>query len=180
VARFRAAYGASPLHLLAVVASFAVAGYGFLRIFDSPSPESTLIYFGAAVFAHDLLAFPFYSTLNLIAHRSLVEPADSWLARRRVPAINYVRVPSVLGGIAFLLFFPLILGLGAERYEDSTGESVDVFLTRWLLLCGVLFAGSALLYAVRLRLASRDRPASSRPEGEEMQGGRGPGDGGDA
>ena len=37
VARFRSLYGASPLHLLAVIASFAIAGYGFLRIFDSPS-----------------------------------------------------------------------------------------------------------------------------------------------
>ncbi len=153
--RFRAAYGASRLHLLAVVASFALAGYGFFRIVESPSPAGTLVYFGVAVLAHDLLAFPFYSTLNLIAHRSLVAPTDSWLGRRRVPAINYVRIPFALSVIALLLFFPLILGLDSARYTASTGESVDVYLGRWLALCTVLFAASALVYAVRLRLAPR-------------------------
>jgi hypothetical protein len=151
----RSRYGASPLHLLAVMASFAVAGYAFFRIVESPAPLGTLIYFAAAVFAHDLIAFPFYSTLNLVAHRSLVAPTDNWLARRRVPAINYVRVPFLLSGISFLLFFPLILGLDSHRYEASTGLSVDVFFTRWLGLCAVLFAGSALIYAIRLRRAGR-------------------------
>ncbi|MEZ5077677.1 MAG: hypothetical protein R2725_09560 [Solirubrobacterales bacterium] len=152
--RFRAAYGASPLHLLAVIASFAIAAYGFLRITESPSPASTLIYFAAAVVAHDLLAFPFYSALNLVAGRALAAPGRERATNLGVAPLNYVRVPFILSGIAFLLFFPLILGLGSERYEDSTGYGVGVFLNRWLLLCGVLFAASALLYAIRLRLAA--------------------------
>ena len=37
MARFRSLYGDSPLHLLAVLASFAIAGYAFLRIVENPS-----------------------------------------------------------------------------------------------------------------------------------------------
>jgi hypothetical protein len=162
--RLRTAYGASPLHALAVVASFAVAGYGFLRIAQSPSALGTFVWFAAAIFAHDLLAFPLYSTLNLIAHRSLVEPSDEWLESRRVPAINHLRVPAILSGVAFLMFFPLILGLDSARYAADTGLDVDVFLGRWLGICAALFLGSALIYAIRLRRAGRqpDEPEPSR------------------
>lgn len=176
--RLRAAYGASPLHLLAVIASFALAGYGFLRITEGRSAVGTLVWFAAAVVAHDLLAFPLYSALNLLAGRALggrdeSGAGDAAGARRSsVPPLNYVRVPFVLSAIAFLLFFPLILGLSAERYEDSTGQGVGVFLTRWLLLCGVLFAASALLYALRLRRTPREPPAFCRPEGDKVHGGR--------
>jgi hypothetical protein len=153
MSRLRAAYGASPLHALAVIASFAVAGYGFLRIAQGPSALGTFAWFAAAVLAHDLLAFPFYSTLNLVAHRSLVAPGDEWLESRRVPALNHLRVPAILSGIAFLMFFPLILGLSSTRYAADTGLGADVFLTRWLGICAALFLGSALIYAVRLRRA---------------------------
>lgn len=178
--RLRAAYGASPLHLLAVIASFALAGYGFLRITEGRSAVGTLVWFAAAVVAHDLLAFPLYSALNLLAGRALGGREESGAGdaagarRSSVPPLNYVRVPFVLSAIAFLLFFPLILGLSAERYEDSTGQGVGVFLTRWLLLCGVLFAASALLYALRLRLrrTPREPPAFCRPEGDKVHGGR--------
>ncbi len=155
MARFRSLYGDTPLHLLAVIASFALAGYGFLRIAQSPSALGTFIWFGAAVLLHDMLAFPFYSALNLIAHRTLVGPSDEWLASRRVPAINHLRIPAMLSAVSFLIFFPLILGLSSANYMDDTGLSSDVYLTRWLGLCAVLFVGSALIYAVRLRRAGR-------------------------
>jgi hypothetical protein len=161
--RLRAAYGASPLHVLAVIASFAVAGYGFLRIAESPSALGTFLWFAAAIFAHDLLAFPFYSTLNLIAHRSLVKPSDEWLESRRVPALNHLRVPAILSAISFVMFFPLILGLSSTRYMEYTGQSADIYLGRWLGLCGALFLGSALIYAVRLRRAGS--PGEPEPSG---------------
>lgn len=156
--RLRSAYGASPLHLLAVIASFAVAGYAFLRIVESPSALGTFIWFGAAIFAHDLLAFPLYSALNLIAHRSLVEPGEGRRPDRRVPVINHLRVPAMLSAFAFLLFFPLILGLSSANYVEDTGVSGDVFLARWLGLCAVLFLGSAVIYAFRLRRSYRRDP----------------------
>jgi len=155
MARFRSLYGDSPLHLLAVLASFAIAGYGFLRIVENPGAIGTLVWFAGAAIAHDLIAFPLYSALNLIAHRSIEGPEETWEERRRVPVINHVRIPAFLGGLALLMFFPLILGLDAANYEKDTGLSGDVFLTRWLGLCAALFLGSALVYAVRLRRAAR-------------------------
>jgi len=161
VARLRAIYGASPLHALAVLASFAIAGYAFFQIAKTPTALGTFVWFGAAIVAHDLLAFPLYSTLNFIAHRSLVKPSDEWLASRRVPAINHLRVPTMLSGLAFLLFFPLILDLEPSRYTDDTGLSKSVYLGHWLGICAALYLGSALIYAVRLRRASRPRPEPS-------------------
>ena len=96
MARFRSAYGDSPLHLLAVLASFAIAGYAFLRIVENPSALGTLVWFGGAAVAHDLIAFPLYSALNLIAHRSIEGPDDAREERRRVPLINHVRIPAFL------------------------------------------------------------------------------------
>ena len=171
MARFRSAYGDSPLHLLAVLASFAIAGYGFLRIVENPSALGTLIWFAGAAVAHDLIAFPLYSALNLIAHRSIEGPDDAWEERRRVPLINHVRIPAFLSALALLMFFPLILGLDATNYERDAGLSGDVFLTRWLGLCAALFLGSAVIYAIRLRRATRgdaDEPAeppTADPEG---------------
>ena len=157
--RLRRAYGASPLHLLAVIASFAIAGYAFLRIAESPSALGTFIWFGAAIVAHDLLAFPLYSALNLLAHRSLVDSSgEEGRSNRRVPAINHLRIPAALSALAFLLFFPLILGLSSTNYVEDTGVSGDVFLTRWLGLCAALFLGSAVIYAVRLRRSYRADP----------------------
>jgi hypothetical protein len=169
MARFRSAYGDSPLHLLAVLASFLVAGYAFLRIVENPSALGTLVWFGGAAIAHDLIAFPLYSALNLVARRSIEGPEDAWEERRRVPLINHVRIPAFLGALALLMFFPLILGLDSANYEKDTGLSGDVFLTRWLGLCAALFLGSAIIYAVRLRRAGRadgGRPAP-HPEGPQ-------------
>lgn len=153
-ASFRRAYGASPLHLLAVIASFAVAGYGFFMIFKAPAPESTLLFFVLAIVAHDLIAFPLYSTLNFVAGRtSRVEPEAA--AAIGVPAINYLRVPFIVCAISLVMFFPLILGLSADRYEAASGQDAGVFLGRWLGICAVLFTGSALLYALKLRRVGR-------------------------
>lgn len=150
---FRKLYGASPLHLLAVITSFAVVGYGFFMIFQSPAPESTVIFFVAAIFAHDLVAFPLYSGLNLIADRPLrgkdAEAAESG----RVPPINYLRVPFILSGFCLLLFFPLILRLSADRYAASTGMDIEMFLGRWLGITAAVFLGSAIAYAINLRRA---------------------------
>jgi hypothetical protein len=171
MARFRSAYGDSPLHLLAVIASFAIAGYAFLRIVENPSALETLVWFAGAAVAHDLIAFPLYSVLNLIAHRTIEGRDDAREERRRVPLINHVRIPAFLSGLALLMFFPLILGLDAANYEKDAGLSGDVFLTRWLGLCAALFLGSALIYAVRLRRSApgdEDEPSDSpepHPEG---------------
>jgi hypothetical protein len=165
VTRFRAAYGASPLHLLAAIAAFAIAGYAFFRIAEAPSALGTFAWFAAAIVLHDVLAFPLYSALNLVAGRAVLgggeEPSPG-----RVSALNHLRIPAVLSGFALLLFFPEILGLDSTDYMRDTGLSGDVFLGRWLGLTGALFAGSALLYAVRLRRA-RGGAEDAEPEAGE-------------
>jgi hypothetical protein len=170
MARFRAAYGASPLHLLAVLASFSIAGYGFLRIVESPSALATIVWFGGAIVAHDLLAFPLYSALNLIAYRSLAGPQGRRDASRAVPVLNHVRIPLLLAGLALLMFFPLVLGLAQDNYRRDSGLGTGVFLDRWLGLCGALFLGSALIYAVRVRRASRRGPPASRAPADRAEG----------
>ena len=135
----RRAYGAGPLHLLSTLAALALAAYAFTRIFAGAQPANVVAWFAGAVVAHDVVAFPLYTALDRLARGS------------RTRGVNYVRVPAVLGGLAFVVFFPLILGLGGGRYERATTLSQDVYLGRWLLLCAALFVASALVYAVRAR-----------------------------
>lgn len=151
---FHRVYGESALHLMAVIVTMAIAGYGFLRIFQNPEPLNAAIWFGGAILAHDVFAFPIYSGLNLVAHRSLI-PAHAAGELRRVPAINHIRVPLMLSALSFLIWFPSILGVNEDRYVAQTGLSTDVYLGRWLLLSAVLMASSALLYALRMRRAGR-------------------------
>ncbi len=139
--RSRRAYGASPLHLLSHVAALALAGYAFTRIFAGAHPWNVVLWFAGAVVLHDLVAFPLYTALDRLA------------LGRRMRSVNHVRVPALLSALSFIVFFPLILGLGDGRYERATTLSQDVYLGRWLLLCGAMFTVSALLYAVRVRRA---------------------------
>lgn len=147
-------YGAGPLHLLSHVAALALAGYAFTRIFAGGQPWNVVLWFGGAVLLHDAIAFPLYTALDRLA------------LGRAGRSINHVRVPALLSGLAFIVFFPLILGLGDGRYERATTLSQDVYLGRWLLLCAAMFTGSALLYALGARRrgvrTGAARPASAR------------------
>jgi hypothetical protein len=146
--RLRRGYGTGPLHLLSHVAALALAGYAFTRIFAGAQPWNVVLWFAGAVLVHDAIAFPLYTALNRVAFG------------RAGRAVNHVRVPALLSVLAFIVFFPLILGLGDGRYERATALSQDVYLGRWLLLCGAMFAVSALLYAVRARRAQPARSGS--------------------
>lgn len=139
-------YGDGPLHLIAVVASFAVAGYAFVEIARSPSPPSFAIFFAGAIICHDLIAFPIYSALDRLAGRAAG-------AFDLAGALNYVRVPAILAGFALVVWFPLILGLDTDAYRSAAGTEPPDYLARWLALTAALFVGSGLLYALRLRSA---------------------------
>ena len=85
-------YGASPLHLLALLACFGLAGYAAARLVSSP-PVAVAVWFLGAVIGHDLLLMPLYSladrsAMAAIRHREPQLPATPW--------INYVRVPAAL------------------------------------------------------------------------------------
>ncbi len=151
--RFRAFYGAHPLHLLALLASFALVGYvvvvvGPPVLFDSSVWwQAIIVWFLGAVLLHDLVLFPLYA---------LADRAVTGLLRRRrrgtpdVPVLNYLRVPVLASGLLLLLFFPGIIGQGGDTYLAATGQTQEPFLSRWLLFTAASFAISAIAYAVRV------------------------------
>lgn len=138
-ARLRAA---EPLKLLVAVASLALTAYAFSKLLDGPAPVNVLAWFVGAIIAHDLIAYPLYTALDRVARGRRGEGGR---------ITNHLRVPAALSVLMLLVFAPNVLDLSGGRYERATGLSPDVYLSRWLLLTGLLFAGSALLYAVRAR-----------------------------
>ena len=143
-------YGANPLHLLALLACFALAGYAATQLVRS-RPESVAIWFVGAVIGHDLVLMPLYSiadwsVLAAVRHRTPNLPAVPW--------VNYLRVPAGLSALLLLVWFPLIFRL-KTHYQESTTLSPDPFLWHWLAVTGALFLLSATAYALRLRAAHR-------------------------
>ncbi|WP_123029514.1 hypothetical protein [Mycolicibacterium stellerae] len=162
--RFRAVYGSSPLHLLTLIVGFALVGYVLVTIKPSTlwNPHnwwhSILVWFAAAIIAHDLVLFPIYAAID----RILV--AGSRLRRPRVeasvPVLNYVRIPAMGAALTLLVFLPGIIEQGAPVYAAATGQTQEPFLGRWLLLTAAMFAVSAVVYGIRLAAARRVRSAS--------------------
>jgi hypothetical protein len=158
--RVRARYGASPLHLLLVLCSFALAAYAGIRLLDGDTLGVVLWFVGAAI-VHDLVLVPLYS----VADRALRNVAG-WPrgGRARDAAawreqVNYVRVPAFISLLLLLVWYPLILDR-VGHYASYTGLEPGVFMGRWLLVTAALFALSALWLAVRaLRGRRRARAA---------------------
>ncbi|GAA2373967.1 hypothetical protein [Dactylosporangium salmoneum] len=146
MARFIRWYGANPLHLLALICAFAVAGYAAVRLF-AVQPIGVAVWLVGAAIAHDLILFPLYA----VADRS----ARSVLHRRAadlhtIPWINYLRVPAVLSGLLLLVWFPLVFRM-VPGFEAATALSQDVYLGRWLAITAVLYGGAALAFALSAR-----------------------------
>lgn len=163
VKRFREIYGSHPLHLLTLVVGFALVGYVVVTI--KPATlwnhhtwwQSIIVWFAAAIIAHDLVLFPVYTLVDRLllagargAERTGIAP--------KVSALNYVRVPAMGAGLTLLVFLPGIIKQGAPTYLAATGQTQDPFLGRWLMLTAAMFAVSAVCYAVRLALAHRRTP----------------------
>lgn len=149
-------YGEGPLHLLLLLASFALAGYAGVRLLAGDW-LAVLVWFVGAALVHDLLLVPLYGLVDRAVQAALGRRHRSWTA--------FVRVPLFLSGLLLLVWFPLISGR-VVRYESATGLPAEVFLGRWLLLTAVLFAGSAgwlLVRTLRLRRrATKGRPPASQ------------------
>lgn len=141
----------SPLQLLLLVCSFALAAYAGVRLLEGDWFGVALWFVGAALL-HDLVLLPVYGTLD----RGLVRAAGP-----RREQVAYVRVPAALSGLLLLVWFPLISGRVTTRYAGVTGMSAEGYLTRWLLLTAALFGGSALLLVLRLRRATKQRPPAA-------------------
>lgn len=143
----------SPLQLLLLAASFALAAYAGVRLL-ADDWFGVALWFVAAALLHDLVLLPLYA----VADRAVVRGLGALRRREWVP---YVRVPAALSGLLLLVWFPLISGMVERRYRSATGLPADVFLARWLLISAVLFGGSALLLALRLRRAAKRRPSAA-------------------
>ncbi|MER6457247.1 hypothetical protein ABT270_32280 [Streptomyces sp900105245] len=143
----------SPLQLLLLACSFALAAYAGVRLLAGDWRGVALWIVGAALL-HDLVLLPLYTA----ADRAVTRGLDAGGQRARTP---YVRVPAVLSGLLLLVWFPLISGMVSERYRTATGLSPDGFLARWLLITAALFGGSALLLALRVRRAAKHLPPAS-------------------
>jgi hypothetical protein len=152
-------YGANPLHLLALIGCFALAGYAAARLVPS-RPLAVGAWFLGAVVGHDLLLVPLYtladrSVMAALRHRAPRLPAITW--------INYLRVPAGLSLLLLLVWFPLILRLHT-RYHASTTLSPNPYLWHWLAVTGVLFVLSATAFALRLRATRRPAtPSAGEP-----------------
>jgi hypothetical protein len=150
VRRFAYEYGSNPLHLLVALTSLLVAAWALLQAIGELGATSRfLIWFVGAILVHDFLFVPLYSALGLVAGGALL--GGERRSRLRVAALNHLRVPAILSGLALLVWFPLILSTDDAGFESATGLTTDVYLGRWLALTAALFAGSALLLALRAR-----------------------------
>jgi hypothetical protein len=161
MATFRRFYGSNPLHLLAHIGVFFIAGWAIAQIFRAGFVINWVAWFLGAALLHDLVLLPLYSLLDRGLTTTAGSPRtpgaganDGW----RLPSpINYVRVPVVVSGILLLVYFPLILGYASKNYLHDTGHSLAGYTRNWLLICAGLFLASALAYGVR---AIRGRPRS--------------------
>ena len=168
IERAKRAYGAHPLHLLTLLASFALVGYAISLLGvhslwnDKVWWQSMIVWFLGAIVLHDLVLFPFYA----LADRSL---GAGWRAvTGRAPEVasavsprNYLRLPAMASGLLLLLFFPGIIRQGSASYLRATGLTQEPFLGRWLVLTGVFFGISAIAYAARTMGARRHGTASA-------------------
>lgn len=163
--RMRALYGAGPLNLLVLVASFAIAGAAVVGWLQRPRDVLTVFeWFAAAIVLHDLVALPLYSLLDRIAFGSVGAglrraPGE---AQAPVSPTAYLRIPAMLSGLLLLVFCPVLFGLGSGSELSASGIAESGYLTRWLLATGLMFAASGFVYAVataRARAAALPPPA---------------------
>lgn len=157
---FHRVYGSHPLHLLTLVAGFALLGY----VIATVKPEtlwntnvwwqSIAVWFAAAIIAHDLVLFPIYA----LADRLLTVNRRSVA---NVPVLNYIRVPALGAALTLVVFLPGIIEQGAPTYLAATGQTQEPFLGRWLLLTAAMFAASAIAFVIKLVLS---RAKSTGPQ----------------
>lgn len=158
VETFRRIYGSHPLHLLALIACFALFGYIIVTI--KPATlwntsvwwQSIAVWFAAAIIIHDLVLFPAYSLVDRLLTSTRREPKPD---SPSVPVLNYLRIPLMGSALTLVVFLPGIIEQGARTYFNATGQTQEVFLGRWLLLTAAMFAVSAVAYTVKIAMTRR-------------------------
>ena len=170
---WRRFYGENPMHLLALLGSFALAGYVIVLVEPDPSAYVIALWFLGAVIAHDLILYPLYA----LADRTVV--GARWARRRltdgrapRVPAVNHVRLPVLGSALLLLIFWPSISQSGEGVLIFASSRNMQQYYGTWLALTAVLFLGSAVVYALRLGRTTLGRrqetkvPDTEHPDSE--------------
>ena len=143
MSRLWARYGGGPAHLLASLASLAIAGAAVVGWTQRPRDlVNVLIWFGAAIVLHDVVLLPIYSLVD-----------RHTLGRLPARLTVYVRVPALTSALVLAAVFPTVFGFGAHQEHNASGIVEHGYLARWLLLTGLLFALSGLSYAIGGRRA---------------------------
>ncbi|MGH3718145.1 MAG: hypothetical protein ACRDRI_04745 [Pseudonocardiaceae bacterium] len=142
------------VQLLALLASFVVAGYAGIRLLAG-NPIGVGAWFVGSAVAHDAVLFPLYAGLDA-ALVLLLRRHPAWAGVAGVRWLNYWRVPAVVSGLLLLVWSPLILRVSETAYHAASTLSAQPFLSRWLAVTAVLFAISAVTLAVRVAMASHN------------------------
>ncbi|KAA0102395.1 hypothetical protein CIW49_03560 [Mycolicibacterium sp. P1-18] len=159
---FKRLYGDHVLHLIVLVAALALGAYtiSVLGVDQLFNPrvwwQSIAVWFAVAVIGHDLILFPLYALAErlLPKGRRRADPDNT----RRVPIVNYLRMPTLASALTFAMFLPGIIEQGAFTYNAATGLTQEPYLARWLLLVAGFYLLSAVCYLVR-SVMTRTRPA---------------------
>jgi hypothetical protein len=152
-------YGASPLHLLAHLAGFAIVAFALDRIFSGGDVKVLIIWYVGFVIAHDLVFVPAYTGLDRVFRATVARLPR--VASSGLPVINHVRAPAMISALLLIIYFPLISRRNDGWYFDLSGHHLTHYLGNWLLISSALFLGSAVIYALRVARAQARRPVSS-------------------
>jgi hypothetical protein len=152
IAHFRRRYGASPLHLAGHLVVFAIAAFALARIASAAGIAEVIGLYVGFIIAHDLIFLPLYSSLDRVMRRTLARVSGRWSAE--VPVINHVRAPLFISGVLLVTYLPLISGRADPAYFAESGHHLEGYLRNWLLISVVLFFGSGVIYALRVRRAA--------------------------
>lgn len=165
---FRRLWGAGPLHLLGHAALIAITAAALTVMFRevfAPRPWNLVLWLLGGAVLHDAVFLPAYSAVNVAAARLLGRRGAATTAPR-VPLLNYVRVPIVISGVLLLTYAPRIFAGQPQNFERALGHPPPDYLARWLLVTGVVFAASALAYAVRRFTIDPGSPDPAAPAPE--------------
>ena len=147
-------YGSGPGHLMALTLGAVVGLYAGVKLVEA-DPWAVVYWLVGAAVLHDLVLVPAYSAIDRAARAGIGEGE-----RAAVPAwYDHVRVPVLLSGLLFLVFFPLILRF-PPKFVEITDTPVDVYAGRYLAIVAGLFVISGLAWIVRVLIRRRRSPAA--------------------
>ena len=150
--------------LVALLASFAIAGYAGIRLLAGNPIGISAWFIGNAV-AHDLVLFPLYAGLDA-ALVMLLRRRPRLATMAGVQWLNYLRIPVAVSALLLLVWSPLILRTSDTAYHAASGLSAQPFLPRWLAVTGALFAISAATLAVRIAIIRTSSAHRAAQQGE--------------